>query len=63
MNDKKTCPHNVLRRLRSDPPFAETVYVCGSCANLYTTLRYVEPKPEKPEPMSKTPWGLRDRQA
>ena len=58
-----TCPHNVIRIKRGN--HAPTLYVCGSCASLFTVHEHREPEPGPREPMfdRRPPWGFRDRQA
>jgi len=55
-----TCTHNVIRRKRKSPD----LYVCGSCAKLFTVQVRHEPSIAQ-EPMfdRRPPWGLRSRQA
>jgi hypothetical protein len=55
------CPHNVVRRKRGEEP---CLYVCGSCAALFTVEEYRKPV-ERREQMfdRRPPWGLRNRQA
>ena len=63
------CPHRVLRIKRTEDAheFAQTMYVCGSCATLFEVKKFEypnpEPKPKGPMFDRRPPWGMRSRQA